>query len=356
METALASICPQLPFAIELNPFLLAATHLATALSVPCFRRRIRGYPNRRQSMNTTTRSSKQALFGSILIVLGAIGFSAKSIFIKLAYANDSQVDAITLMTLRMLFALPFFLAVALWGNKTEATTRRRKDWVALLFLGVTGYYLASLLDFKGLEHISAGLERLILFLYPTLVVLLTARLYRRRISGPQRLALLLSYAGIGLVYGLQPLAASPDITLGALLVFGSAIAFAVYMTASGHYIPRFGSRCFTAYSMSIACGVTIAHFMLTRSVTQLIVSSDVLLLAVGLALLSTVLPAFLMNAGIRHIGADRAAIISTIGPVSTLVFAYFILDESMVLPQVFGAMLVLSGVLLVSLTKKDNK
>lgn len=305
--------------------------------------------------MDTTTRPSTQALLGSALIVLGAIGFSAKSILIKLAYADSAQVDAITLMTLRMLFALPFFLAVALWHGKAAAATRRREDWVALLFLGVTGYYLASLLDFKGLEHISAGLERLILFLYPTFVVLLTALLYRRGISGAQRLALLLSYVGIGLVYGTQPMAASPDITLGALLVLGSAVAFAVYMTASGHYIPRFGSRRFTAYSMSIACGVTIAHFMLTREIGQLVVSADVLLLAIGLALISTVLPAFLMNAGIRRIGADRAAIVGTVGPVSTLMLAYFILDESMALPQVLGAALVLCGVLLVSLTKRND-
>ncbi len=305
--------------------------------------------------MDTTTRPSTQVLLGSALIVLGAIGFSAKSILIKLAYADSAQVDAITLMTLRMLFALPFFLAVALWRGKA-ATTTHREDWVALLFLGITGYYLASLLDFKGLEHISAGLERLILFLYPTFVVLLTALLYRRNISGAQRLALLLSYAGIGLVYGTQPMTASPDITLGALLVFGSAVAFAVYMTASGHYIPRFGSRRFTAYSMSVACAVTIVHFMLTRPLTQLDVSSDVLLLSVGLALLSTVLPAFLMNAGIQRIGADHAAIIGTVGPVSTLVLAYFILDESMALPQVFGAAMLLCGVLLVSLTKRNDR
>ncbi len=306
--------------------------------------------------MDTPPQSTIRPLLGSVLIVLGAIGFSAKSILIKLAYADSVEVDAITLMTLRMLFALPFFLAVALCCGKKAAATRRREDWVALLLLGITGYYLASLLDFKGLEYISAGLERLILFLYPTFVVLLTALLYRRSISRAQRLALLLSYAGIGLVYGAQPMAASPDITLGALLVFGSAVAFALYMTASGHYIPLFGSRRFTAYSMSVACVVTIAHFMLTRPVTQLVVSADVLLLAIGLALLSTVLPAFLMNAGIRHIGADRAAIVGSIGPVSTLLLAYFILDESMDLTQAFGAALVLCGVLLVSLTKRKAR
>ena len=305
--------------------------------------------------MDTTTNPARQILLGSTLIVLGAIGFSAKSILIKLAYADSAQVDAITLMTLRMLFALPFFLGVALWHGRAKTTSHSHQDWGALVLLGVMGYYLASLLDFKGLEYISAGLERLILFLYPTFVVLLTALLYRRPIAGIQRMALVLSYAGIGLVYGTQPMTASPNVALGALLVFGSALAFAIYMTASGHYIPRFGPRRFTAYSMSVACGVTIAHFLLSKPLAQLAVPPDVLALAVALALLSTVLPAFLMNAGIRRIGADRAAIIGTVGPVSTLLLAWLVLDEALTLPQFFGAALVLCGVLLVSLTNRKT-
>ena len=305
--------------------------------------------------MVPTDHPPPQALLGSVLILLGAIGFSSKSILIKLAYTGSGQVDAITLMTLRMLIALPFFLAVALWRGKAVEAERRRSDWAALLLLGVLGYYLASFLDFKGLEYIPAGLERLILFLYPTFVVLLTALVYRRPIGRTQQLALLLGYAGIGLVYGAQPLSDSPDITLGALLVLGSAVTFAVYMTASGHYIPRFGSRRFTAYSMSVACVVTIAHFLVTRPLAGLAVSLDVLWLAVGLALISTVFPAFLMNAGIRRIGADHAAIIGTIGPVSTLILAYLVLDEAMASPQILGAALVLGGVLLVMLTRRKG-
>ncbi|HHJ13503.1 MAG TPA: EamA/RhaT family transporter [Gammaproteobacteria bacterium] len=305
--------------------------------------------------MDTTTNPARQILLGSALIVLGAIGFSAKSILIKLAYADSAQIDAITLMTLRMLFALPFFLGIALWHDSAKFASHSLQDWGALLLLGVMGYYLASLLDFKGLEYISAGLERLILFLYPTFVVVLTALFYRRPIAGIQRMALVLSYAGIGLVYSAQPITTSPELPLGALLVFGSAFAFAIYMTASGHYIPRFGSRRFTAYSMSIACGVTIAHFLLSRPLSQLAVPPDVLALAVALALLSTVLPAFLMNAGIRRIGADRAAIIGTVGPVSTLLLAWLVLDEALTLLQLFGAALVLCGALLAGQTNRKT-
>ena len=307
--------------------------------------------------MDHTTRHSTQALLGSTLIVLGAVCFSAKSIFVKLAYARGAQVDAITLMTLRMLIALPFFLGVALWHHGDGTGNHSRRDWLALAGLGVMGYYLASLLDFMGLAYISAGLERLILFLYPTFVVLLTALIHRRPIEGMQGLSLAVSYAGIALVYGAQATAASSDLTLGALLVLGSALAFAVYMTLSGHYIPRFGSRRFTAWSMSVACGVTIGHFLASRPLAILAVPEDVLALAAVLALISTVLPAFLVNAGIRRIGADRAAIIGTVGPVSTLALAALVLDETLTGLQIMGAALVIGGVALASMRKtNDNR
>jgi drug/metabolite transporter (DMT)-like permease len=213
-----------------------------------------------------------------------------------------------------------------------------------------------SLLDFKGLEYISAELERLILFLYPTIVVFLTALLYRRPISRLQRWALVLSYAGILLVYGNNPHAESPDITLGAILVFGSAVVFAFFMTGSGHFIPRFGSKRFTAYSMSVACFATIIHFLASKPIDQLAVSNKVFGLAVILALVSTVAPAFLMSAGIRRIGADHASIIGTVGPVATLVMAYLLLDETLDLPQIIGSTMVLGGVLLVSFAKRTGQ
>jgi len=163
------------------------------------------------------------------------------------------------------------------------------------------GYCLASLLDFKGLESISAGLERLILFLYPTFVILLTGLLYRRPIAGIQRVALVLSYAGTGLVYSAQPMTASLNVARVHCWYLTAPLPSPSNLTASGHYIPRFGSRRFTAYSMSVACGVTIIHFLFSKPLGQLVVPPDVL----ALALLSTVLPAFLMNAGIRRIGTD---------------------------------------------------
>ena len=298
----------------------------------------------------------RRALIGSALILLGALGFSAKSILIKLAYGDAVPVDAVTLMTLRMLMSLPFFVVVALWSGPPRDRRPGRGDWGALVVLGVMGYYLASLLDFLGLATIPAGLERLILFLYPTMVVVLTAMLYRRPIGGAQRWALVLCYAGILLVYGQDPRAGSADLGFGALLVLGSALTFAVYLTGSGYYIPRFGSRRYTAYSMSVACLATIAHFLALHwgddGLAALRVSPRVLALAAAMALLSTVAPAFLMNAGIARMGADRASIIGSIGPVLTLGMAYVFLGETLVPMQMLGCAMVVGGVLLVSLGK----
>jgi len=258
----------------------------------------------------TTPHASYRPGLGGALVLLGALAFATKPVFIKLAYADGARIDAVTLLTLRMGMALPFFLAAALWRGQSRGDSRRRGDWLALALLGLTGYYLSSLLDFMGLELIPASLERLILFLYPTFVVALTAAIHRRAIQRPQRIALALSYAGIVLVYGARTAPPTAHDTLGALLVLGSALTYALYLVASGHYIPRFGAWRFTAYSMAIACGAMISHFLLTRPVEQLAVPNAVLWLALALALVSTVLPAFLINAGIGLIGADRAALI----------------------------------------------
>jgi drug/metabolite transporter (DMT)-like permease len=305
--------------------------------------------------METLNLGSRQALIGSAYVVLAAIGFSSKSILIKLAYADSPQIDAITLMTLRMMLALPFFMVVALWSRGSKPSQCRAWDWIALTLLGVMGYYLASLLDFIGLEYITAGFERLILFLYPTIVVILTAIIERKPVSRPQGRALILSYAGILLVFGTGPQTESPDIALGAVMVFGSAVVFALFMTGSGHLIPRFGSKRFTAYSMSIACFATGIHFTASKPIGQLVVSTEVFGLALMLALFSTVAPAFLMNAGIHRIGAGQASIISAVGPVATLAMAYMLLDESLGAIQIIGVAMVLGGVLLVSFAKRNS-
>jgi len=200
--------------------------------------------------------------------------------------------------------------------------------------------------------YISAGLERLILFLFPTLVVLITALIDRRMVCGREAIALMLSYGGIVLVFLNDPASGSPDKVLGAALVFGSALAFAVFMIGSGVMVGRIGSARWTAYTMTVACVATGAHFGLEHGAFLIDVPMDVYGLALVMAVVSTVIPAFLMNAGIRRIGSSQASIIASAGPVATLVFAYILLDETMTASQLTGSALVLGGVYVVSRSK----
>jgi drug/metabolite transporter (DMT)-like permease len=296
------------------------------------------------------------------LVLLGALGFSAKAIIIKLAYAADNEVDAITLMALRMLFALPFFLLVAVWHNKkSPALPLDKKQWGLVMILGLMGYYLASYLDFIGLQYISAGLERVIIFLYPTFVVLFSAVVYRRGISARVVIALGLSYAGTMLVFIEQLSIASSGLLLGAGLVLGSAVIFSWFVMGSGVMTLRIGSARFTAYTMTVASVATLVHFALRHSAAFTRLSSfpfaaweRVYSLALIMAVFSTVLPSFFMNAGIRRIGAGSASIISTTGPIATLVLAYILLGETITSVQIAGTFFVLAGVYIVSRVKLD--
>ncbi len=295
--------------------------------------------------------NNQYALIGALYAFIAAVAFSGKAILVKLAYVYS--VDAVTLLALRMLFALPFFIVMAIWAARREsAVDITRRDWGKLAILGVLGYYLASLLDFLGLLYISASLERLVVFLYPTLVVVLSAIYFRRRITGSVVVALLLSYTGIALVFAHDVNLAQKDIFLGGALVFASILVYTIYLIGSGGIIARLGSARFTGYAMTISCAVVGVHFTVVNPIAALIQPKQVYALALAMAIFSTVLPALLLSEGIRRIGVDKTSIIGSIGPVATLALAYLFLGESMSIMQVFGAVLVLTGVLFVSLRK----
>jgi drug/metabolite transporter (DMT)-like permease len=310
------------------------------------------------QPESVILQNNRQAIIGYVFVLLGALGFSAKAVLIKLAYGYSHQLDAITLMGLRMAISLPFFFAVALWSASGSADTKEaqrlnRQDWLMIFGLGLLGYYIASLLDFLGLQYISAGLERLIIFLYPTFVVLFSAALQRRCINRHQAIALRLSYAGMILVFlDNMAVATSPGLLLGSSLVLCSAIAFAFFLMGSDLMVIRIGSARFTAYSMTVACLATGMHFVAQHGVKLLNLPHSVYWLALIMAIFSTVLPAFLMNAGIRRIGAGSASIISSIGPIGTLVLAFMLLGETLTAAQLAGTALVLIGVYVVSRAK----
>jgi len=288
---------------------------------------------------------------GPLFAVIGTLGFSFKAILIKLAYAWH-PVDALTLLTLRMLYSAPFFLAMAWWASRRPGTAPLdRRDWTRLLALGFVGYYLASLLDFMGLAHISAALERLVLFLYPTMVVLLSALLLKKPVARATVFALLLSYAGIVFVFW-HDLAVAADagaVATGGALVFGSAFCYALYLVGAGDLIGRMGSTRFIAFAMLASTVFVLAQFALTRPPAALAVPPSIHALSLAMAVFSTVLPTWLVAEAIRRIGANGTSLVGSLGPVFTIGMGAAILGEPMHAVQLLGAALVLAGVLLVT-------
>lgn len=286
---------------------------------------------------------------GIALAVLAALGFSFKAIFVKLAYAAAS-VDAVTLLSLRMVFALPVFLWVGFAASRSAPSLTRR-DWRVLIVLGLLGYYGASILDFIGLQYISAGLERLILFTYPTLTVLIGVLFMGKALEKRQVGALLLSYAGIGLAFAhdLQVAGDTRSVLIGAAFVFGSALSYAMYSAGAEPAIARFGSARFSALAMLVSTTATQIHFFIAQPISALVQPLPIYAYGAAMALFSTVLPVFWQSAAIRRIGAARSVLIGTLGPVLTIFFGWWLLNEPISAAQLMGAGLVLAGVLLVT-------
>ncbi|TCV88983.1 DMT family transporter [Sulfurirhabdus autotrophica] len=287
-------------------------------------------------------------LVGFTFALLAAIGFSAKAIFVKLAYVYP--VDAVTLLALRMAFSAPVFLGLALWFGLNKMSPRlTRNDWFAVVGLGLLGYYLSSLLDFLGLQYISAGLERLILFLYPTIVIILSALYFSHKIDKKTIIAILLSYAGIALVFLQNITLTQTGIVLGSLLVFASTISYAIYLIGAGQSIARIGGMRFMAYAMSVASIATLIQFAAIHPLSKLQLPLQVYELGMAMAVFSTILPAFFLAASIRKMGSGRTSMIGSIGPVTTIYMAHLFLGESITALQIAGSGLVLIGVLSIS-------
>jgi drug/metabolite transporter (DMT)-like permease len=286
------------------------------------------------------------------MAIVGVLGFSFKAILIKLAYAW-APIDAVTLLALRMIYATPFFLLMALWSTRGRGTPPMvRRDWMAILWLGFIGYYLASLLDFMGLQYVTAALERLMLYLYPTIVVVISAIFLKQRITGRILLALALSYAGILLVFA-RDLSLARDahaLWLGGALVFASSFFYALYLVGAGPVIARLGSLRFIALAMLTSAVFVFLQFAATRPVSALVLPVRIQLLTLAMAVFATVLPTYLIAEAIKRIGANRTSLVGSLGPVFTIGLGFWILGEPLHWIQLGGAALVLTGVALVTL------
>jgi drug/metabolite transporter (DMT)-like permease len=305
--------------------------------------------------MNEDRPKNTGYLFGFLICMIGALLFSTKAIIVKKAFV-DVKADALTLLALRMVFSLPFYLIAAFvvsYGKSNKKMTGGQ--WLMVIVLGIFGYYLSSLLDFLGLQYISAGLERLILFLYPTFVVLINAYLLKEKIKGKVIGALVLSYVGIAIAYigELQVDFNNPNFYWGSLLIFLCSITFAIYIAGSGYIIPRIGASKFTSYALLCSTAGVFVHFLLRGDYNSLQKSSGLWVYGIMLAVIATVIPTFLLSYSTKKIGASNVAIISSIGPVSTILQAHYILGESIFFEQIIGTAMILAGILLLSLKSK---
>ena len=293
---------------------------------------------------------SSNELIGVFFVLLGTLGFSIKAIFIKLIYEIDPAIDAISVLTLRFIVALPFLVMLLYYKNyKQPLSAISASQFASIFMLGALGYYVSAILDFSALMYIPAGLERLILFLFPTFVVIISMIIRPNEITRTIIFALLLSYAGILLVFVEKAPQLDSEMIKGSLLVFGAAIIFALYTVGSVGKIKQHGSVRFAACALIAATAAAFAHAFIFHGFNVFVQSVDVYMLILPMAIFSTVVPMVFIGAGINRIGASSASIISTSGPVITLCLAFLILGETIGMLQIIGSAMIMMGVYFVA-------
>ncbi|WP_185976716.1 DMT family transporter [Catenovulum sediminis] len=286
------------------------------------------------------SKTSQGFFYATLAVAL----FSTKSIFIKWAYLY--QVDTTTLLTWRMLIALPFYAYILFkLLQQPLRTPLSANSLISMTLLGVMGYYLASWLDLHALNFISAHFERLILYTYPAFVLLINAIWQKRTIKLIEVVSLGIAYSGLLLIFQHDFQIQGSSVVFGTLLVLAASLSFSFYVVGSQKYSGRYGSKLFTCIAMLAATVVIFLHFLLTHEVAALNQPWQVIALAAAIAIIATVIPSFLMNAAIEQIGANNASISGSLGPVLTTLFAVMILDESFTLTHAIGMALVISGI-----------
>lgn len=296
---------------------------------------------------------SKIIYSGVFIAIIGIVLFSAKAVMVKLAYQYD--VSSIHLLLFRMLFAMPFYLLIALFSKPVQKDKIRKKDYLWIVFFGFIGYYLASYFDFLGLQYIKAGLERIILFIYPTFVIILSKVFFQKAISRNQIIAILITYVGVVITFQNEIQTYGDNTTLGIALVLLSALTYASYLVGSGWLIPKFGVKLFTSYAMLVSTLCVILHYLITDRSTIFEYPYQVYVLGFLMAFFSTVIPSFLVSLAIKKLGASNFSILGSIGPISTIILAYLFLHERLTLWQVIGSIIIIIGITFVTLGKKRN-
>ena len=288
--------------------------------------------------------------------IAGVLLFSSKAVMVKLAY--QYEVDTITLLLLRMIFSLPFYLGVIAWHkSRTVSKSVSRQDYLYLLGFGFLGYYLASYFDFAGLNYIKAGLERIILFLYPTLVLLISWLARGQKITRQQLIGVIITYAGIVGIFAAElNLSQQENVWLGGALIFLSALTYGSYIVGSGWLIPKFGATLFTSYAMVVSCLCVAVHFSLSADTHLFGQPQEVYWIGILMAIFATVIPSYLISFAIKGLGANNFSILGSLGPVSTIGLAWIFLDETLTWYQLVGAVVVIGGIYVAERKNKGGR
>lgn len=290
---------------------------------------------------------------GVIFAILGVILFSAKAVLVKMAFAYD--VDHVTLLLFRMVFALPFYLFIAFYKKTNKPSKIDNKEYLWLFLFGFLGYYLASLFDFMGLQYLKAGLERIILFIYPTIVVLLSWLFFKKRLNKMQSVAIAVTYFGVIITFWDEIGVQENTMYWGAFLILLSAITYAMYLVGSGWLIPKFGVLQFTSYAMIVSTFCIVAHYSMVGDFNLFNYPKEVYILGVVMAIFSTLIPSFLVSAAIKRLGANTFSVFGSLGPISTIILAFFFLGEKITYLQGLGIFVVIAGVFLVSKKSRES-
>lgn len=294
--------------------------------------------------------NSKLSSYGIALAIVGIVLFSAKAVLVKLAY--KFEISSEHLLLFRMLFSLPIYIVLALYKKPVEKNKIRRIDYLWILFFGFVGYYLASYFDFLGLQYIKAGLERIILFIYPTLVIIISRIFLKNIITRQQLLAILLTYIGVIVTFWGELQIETTHVILGGALVFLSALTYAIYLVGSGWLIPKFGVVTFTSYAMIVSSLCIIIQYLVFDRHNIANYPLEVYFICIVMAVFSTIIPSYLVSAAIAKLGASNFSIIASLGPVSTILLAYFLLGENLTIVQIIGAAIVILGIYVISKKK----
>jgi drug/metabolite transporter (DMT)-like permease len=286
--------------------------------------------------------------FGVFLGICSAACFSTKAIMVKYAYMYHA--DTIFILFLRLFFSLPIYILIAYIYSKKTTTPITRKEWVWIVLLGIIGYYLSSLFDFIGLKYISASLERLILFVYPTMIVVLNTLLFKSKLQRKDYIALALTYIGIFFIYLGNSESTSRNLIIGSALVFACALTYAFYIVGSGKLIPKIGAQRYTSYVMIVSSIAVIIHQGVVNGIPDLsTVSPPILWIGFAMAMIATVIPSLTLAQAIKILGTEKSSIIATLGPVFTIALANYLLNEPFTIRQAIGTIFIITGVFIVS-------